>query len=349
MGDWLEIYASALELNVWTSTTLDEHAKYDDANNIWTVSVATCDKKLCTDGKPVKRVLKPKHLVLATGHSGDPRIPRFKNEASFLGKIMHSSGYKSGKEFQGKKVVVVGAGTSAVDIAQDLFEQGAQPTIVQRSSTYVVSTSTFLSAQISGMYPDPSQLPNQGDLIAFSTPPFFARPLAQGLTAYMAQLDQVLLEGLNKAGFKTDLGVDSLGIGGDYLVKGGGYYIDVGGCELIINGNIKVKQGSEITAYSTNGLEFSDGTSLEAVAVVLATGWDDFLPYAEKVIGSEARRMGPVWGPDEEGDIRGNWRPTQHPALWNMLGPISLSRFYSKRLALQLKARLAGIIPSLSN
>lgn len=64
------IQANALELNVWTSTILDEHAKYDDANKIWTITVATCDKKLCTDGKPVKRVVKPKHLVLATGHSG---------------------------------------------------------------------------------------------------------------------------------------------------------------------------------------------------------------------------------------------------------------------------------------
>jgi cation diffusion facilitator CzcD-associated flavoprotein CzcO len=34
----------------------------------------------------------------------DPRIPHFTNEESFEGKVVHSSGYKSGKEFKGKKV-----------------------------------------------------------------------------------------------------------------------------------------------------------------------------------------------------------------------------------------------------
>jgi hypothetical protein len=82
------------------------------------------------------------------------------------------------------------------------------------------------------MYGDRNALPEQGDLINFSTPALFAqvrglcvcksllidfffnKPMIQGLTGYMAQLDQVMLEGLNKAGFKTNLGVNDTGIGG---------------------------------------------------------------------------------------------------------------------------------------
>jgi len=199
---------------------------------------------------------------------------------------------------------------------------------------------------VDNTYLDRNRLPDEDDLITQSMSTSFALPLIQGLTEYAAQLDKEVLDGLNKAGFKTNLGVNGTGITGSYAARGGGYYIDVGACELIIDGKIKIKQGCEIVSYSEKGLELEDGSSLEADAIILATGWDEFLSHAERVIGNEAKRIGPVWGHDEEGELRGNWRPTQHPALWNMLGPLSFGRFYSKRLALILKARLLGIAPT---
>jgi len=188
-------------------------------------------------------------------------------------------------------------------------------------------------------------LPTLGDITVNSMASDFSFPLTQGLVRHIAQVDAKLIGDLNKVGFKTNLGHMDTGIGGLYLTRGGGYYIDVGVCQSIIDGKIGLKQGSEIVAYEKNGLKFGDGSSLEVDAVVLATGWGDFNPYAEKILGPEAKRIGPIWGHDQEGELRGNWRPTGHPALWNMLGPISLARYFSKKLALQLKARLEGLAP----
>ena len=53
---------------------------------------------------------------------------------------MHSSQFTSAAiKYTGKKVVVVGAGVSAHDIAQDIAHHCGDVTMVQRSETYVIS------------------------------------------------------------------------------------------------------------------------------------------------------------------------------------------------------------------
>jgi hypothetical protein len=51
-----------------------------------------------------------------------------------------------------------------------------------------------------------------------------------------------------------------------------------------------------------------------------------------------------VWGFDEEGELRMMWRKTGHEGLWFMGGNLALSRYYSRMLALQLKALHEGIM-----
>ena len=44
-----------------------------------------------------------------------------------------------------------------------------------------------------------------------------------------------------------------------------------------------------------------------------------------------------------EGELRNMWKPTLQQGLWFHGGNLALSRYYSLYLALQLKARMAGI------
>ena len=64
-------------------------------------------------------------VVLATGQCRAPRMPAWPGQDRFRGRLLHSSAYRSGKEFVGKDVLVVGAGNSGAEIAVDLVEQGA--------------------------------------------------------------------------------------------------------------------------------------------------------------------------------------------------------------------------------
>jgi putative flavoprotein involved in K+ transport len=93
------------------------------------------------EGKQV--ILRPKHLVLATGMSGFPETPRFSGAEKFKGVQRHSSQHPGGEGFGGKRCVVIGSNNSAHDIAADLWEHGADVTMVQRSSTAVVRSETL--------------------------------------------------------------------------------------------------------------------------------------------------------------------------------------------------------------
>ncbi|MDO6805566.1 NAD(P)/FAD-dependent oxidoreductase, partial [Wenyingzhuangia sp. 1_MG-2023] len=88
--------------------------------------------------------LRPKQLVLATGMSGIPNIPRIPGQDSFEGEQHHSSQHPGGEAYAGKRVVVLGANNSAHDICAALWEHGADVTMIQRSSTHIIKSDTLM-------------------------------------------------------------------------------------------------------------------------------------------------------------------------------------------------------------
>ena len=54
-------------------------------------------------------------IVIANGHNWDPRWPKYPGE--FSGQVLHSSQYKTPDVLHGRRVLVVGGGNSAYDIA----------------------------------------------------------------------------------------------------------------------------------------------------------------------------------------------------------------------------------------
>lgn len=61
-------------------------------------------------------------LIAATGGFGSPHRPAIPGMDSYGGEVVHSSEYRSPEAFAGRRVVVVGAGNSAVQIAAELAE-----------------------------------------------------------------------------------------------------------------------------------------------------------------------------------------------------------------------------------
>jgi cation diffusion facilitator CzcD-associated flavoprotein CzcO len=81
---------------------------------------------------------KSKYLIIATGPYGKPKAFSLKGLETFSGSILHSSSYKTGKDFAGQKVLVIGFGNSACEIAIDLYEQGAIPSMSVRSPVNII-------------------------------------------------------------------------------------------------------------------------------------------------------------------------------------------------------------------
>jgi indole-3-pyruvate monooxygenase len=84
-----------------------------------------------------------KYLIIATGPFTRPKKISFAGMETFPGKILHSYEYKTGKDFKGQKVLVVGFGNSACEIAIDLYEQEAKPSMAVRSPVNVVPRDAF--------------------------------------------------------------------------------------------------------------------------------------------------------------------------------------------------------------
>jgi cation diffusion facilitator CzcD-associated flavoprotein CzcO len=273
--------------------------------------------------------------------SGIPRVPRLSGLEAFAGEVVHSNAFTRGERYRGKAAIVVGTGNSGHDIAQDLHENGAAVTLVQRSPTCVVS----LVPSGTLVYALYSEGPIEDmDLIFASVPYPILEQTYQWLTKRTCELDRDLLEGLHAAGFETEFGYDGTGFHMKYLRTGGGYYINVGCSELVAERKIALVQWRNADRFAEAGLLLQDGTLVEADLVVLATGYENQQETVRQLLGDEvADRVGPIWGFDDDQFMRNMWKPTAQPGLWIMGGGLNECRLYSKFLALQIRAALNGL------
>lgn len=339
LADWFESYAKALELNVWTGTEFLD-GRFDEDDRRWTVRLRRPDGSI--------RTMRPGHVVLATGVSGIPNTTAFEGMDEFRGQVVHSSGRTEDLDVDGRTVLVVGAGNSAHDIAQDLCQRGADVTMLQRSSTTVVSLEPS-AARVFTLYSEADGVRplEDTDLRSASVPNMLLRELHGPLSKVMAEDDKELLDGLRAAGFALDNGEDDTGFYLKLIRYFGGYYINVGASDLIIEGRIKLKQGKGIDHFTADEVVLADGSAVKADLVVLATGYKPMQEGVRALFGDEvADRVGPVWGPGPDWEQRGMWSRTGQPNFYVLGGSFAMCRIYSRFVALQIKATVEGIAPA---
>jgi thioredoxin reductase len=334
LANWFEAYVEAMELNYWTATEF-ESGTYDETNARWSVVLRGSDG--------TRREMHPRHVVMATGVSGIPNLPDIPSLKNFAGTVLHSSRYEDGEGWNGKQALVIGTGNSGHDIAQDLHSSGAEVTLVQRSSTLI--TNIEPSAQLAYAAYNEGTL-EDNDLIATSMPLVLAKRSHVMITEQSKKFDQQLLEGLARIGFKLDYGEDGTGWQFKYLTRGGGYYFNVGCSDLVVRGEIGLKQFSDIESFVADGARMKSGETLAADLVVLATGYKRQEHLVRKLFGDEtADRVGPIWGFGERQELRNMYTRTAQPGLWFIAGSLAQCRINSKYLALQIKAIEEGLLP----
>jgi putative flavoprotein involved in K+ transport len=344
VADWLDAYATIMDLNIWTGADC-VGSQYDEALGAWRLSIIR-------GGRQIE--LRPPQLVLATGFWDVPSVPDIVGRDRFAGRQLHVAEARDLDQCDGLRSIVIGAGTSAHDISAQLWEAGADVTMIQRSPTIVTRIDSLLPAV--EIYdtdaPAPKPPTEFADLLAASIPnrlmPQFQAPLIAAIKAK----DAAFYEGLRRTGFLYDFGED----GGGFFTRGmqdpSGFYIDMGASELIINGHIAVRSGVSVEAIRERSVVLSDGAELPADFIVYATGYRR-LTQAGAILSDEIiRKLGPIGGIGSglrrdhgpwTGETRNVWKPTRQPGLWFHNGNFGLMRFFSRILALQIKARQASL------
>ncbi|MEF7615120.1 NAD(P)/FAD-dependent oxidoreductase [Aquincola sp. MAHUQ-54] len=347
VGDWLEMYTKVMELNYWSSTVAKK-ARFDEATQTWEVQVER-------EGQPV--TLRPKQLVFALGVSGYANVPKVPGAETFEGVQHHSSKHPGGEAYKGKRCVVLGSNNSAHDICADLWEHGADVTMIQRSSTHIAPSASLMELALGGLYSEQALkngiTTDKADLIFASVPYKIMHTFHIPVYEEMKKRDADLYARLEKAGFLLDFGEDGSGLFMKYLRRGSGYYIDVGASELVADGRIKLKSGVNIERVNPKSVTLTDGTELPADLLVYATGYGSMNNWLADLVSPEvADAVGKCWGLGSattkdpgpwEGELRNMWKPTAQPQMWFHGGNLHQSRHYSQYLALQLKARQEGL------
>ena len=188
------------------------------------------------------------NLVIATGYNREPYLPDWPGQASFRGALLHSSQYRNGEPFKNQQVLVVGFGNSGGEIAIDLWEHGAQPSLAVRSPVNVIPRELFGIPILAIGIMLRRLPPRLAD--ALNAP--ILRAVVGDLTPYgLRQLPRGPLTQIQR----------------DARIP----LIDVGTIKLIKRGQITVRPGIE--RFTEEGVIFTDGQPGRFDAVILATGY----------------------------------------------------------------------------
>jgi hypothetical protein len=175
---------------------------------------------------------------------------------------LHSYGYKTGGDFNGQNVLVVGFGNSACEIAIDLYEQGAVPSMAVRSPVNMIPRD-LLGIPILKISMLMSRLPPRvADII-------------------IAPLMRLLFGDITKLGLKKM----SYGTFEQIQKDGNIPLIDIGTVKHIRQGHIKIY--NNIDHISGKTVHFADGKKEDFDAIVAAIGY--YRDYAEIINVDKSR------------------------------------------------------------
>lgn len=119
---YLEAYADAFGLRPHVRLHTEVvRAAYEGGR--WRITTRRADS-------PALEVLEADALIVATGSS---HVPRCIELPGYTGRVLHSSEYRSPQALAGQRVLVVGSGESAFDIAADVSGVAAETTVWSRS------------------------------------------------------------------------------------------------------------------------------------------------------------------------------------------------------------------------
>ncbi len=188
-------------------------------------------------------------LILATGRNYRPRPFDVTGIKTFPGQVIHSNAFRSGADFQGLRVLVIGFGNSAAEIALDLSEQGLTPVVAVRGPVNVIPRTLFGIPVL-----------HWAKWLSRFSPKVSDRLSAPLLRLALGNLSNT---GLRKATYGPSVQVAELG-----KIPA----IDTGTLRRIRAGKIRITGAVQ----SVNGDEilFSDGTTGRFDVIILATGYE---------------------------------------------------------------------------
>ncbi|HEY5989610.1 MAG TPA: NAD(P)-binding domain-containing protein [Streptosporangiaceae bacterium] len=205
----------------------------------------------------VERTQRYSAVLVANGHHWDPRYPEpaFPGAGTFLAEQIHSHHYRTPESVTGKRVLVLGAGNSACDVATDCSLLAARTLLAMRRSAHIVPKYLF------GMPTDHLTLTRLG-----TKAPFWLQRSTVALLVRIAQ-GKVTKYGLPKPDHHILCAPPTVS---DSLLS------------RLDHGDIVVKPN--IDRFDRDRVHFTDGSAEQVDAVIYCTGYKISFPFLDKAL-----------------------------------------------------------------
>jgi len=214
-------------------------------------------------------------VVVATGLSRVPNPERLASQETFEGPVIRAGLYQDGAPFAGQRVLVVGGGNTGAEIALDLSEHGATPTLCVRTPVNIVPRDFF-------------GIPAQVTSLRMQSLPLVMRDRIGRWASWLTFGD------LSRYGLPRP----ALGPVSSILLRGRIPIIDIGTVDAIKRGAIAVKPG--VARCTARGAIFADGSEGDFDAIITATGYQPALADIVDIPGVlDARGHPRSWKADE--------------------------------------------------
>ncbi|KAK7984533.1 hypothetical protein PG989_011935 [Apiospora arundinis] len=251
----------------------DDEREDDDEQDstTWTVAFQGPDDK-----QPQERVYDA--VISAIGYNTIPLVPEFKGlKENFRGEFLHGHYYRRPGRFEGQRVAIIGAGSSALDIACELAPGCREVHLVTRRGTWVIPR-YVLGQPVEAWDNRATQI-----------------WMPARVSEWLQQKLLDLVQGPHPDALKPNhrLMQQNPTIRSEFL-------------ERVRNGQVHVHRADVEGFESGNSLVLTDGTRLENLdAVIACTGYDRVQPHlpADVFHGEAHTRHDdyPEWAPDDGG------------------------------------------------
>ncbi|MFF0816704.1 flavin-containing monooxygenase [Rhodococcus sp. NPDC003318] len=137
---WSRMYAEQPEIldyidRVAREYSLDSYIEFDTEAVSYVFDEFTDRWRVETRGG---KVYAPRVVVAAHGALHNPEIPHFDGDADFQGAMFHSARWDEGVRLEGKRVAVIGTGSSAAQFIPRIAESAAHVEVFQRTAHWVL-------------------------------------------------------------------------------------------------------------------------------------------------------------------------------------------------------------------
>ncbi|KUH82155.1 MULTISPECIES: NAD(P)/FAD-dependent oxidoreductase [unclassified Mycobacterium] len=297
---WSRIYSTGAEIRQYANEVADKYdvrrhmrfettvegARWDEDARVWSIALRGGE------------TLVARFLITATGFLSQPRLPDIPGIADFEGKVIHTAAWDDDYDPAGRRVAIIGTGSTAVQLIPELAKTAGVLTVYQRTATYVYPRIDFgLSDRAKRLF---ARIPLTQRLVRAVTDAiyeFFAytslhhrRLLFRRLLVGAGDVDKMF----RFASIRDKKLRAKLTPGYDFGCKrptfSNSYY------RTFTKPNVNL-QADGIDHIEADGIVNVDGTKTIIDTLVLATGydlWEANFPAIE-IIGREGRDLGKWW------------------------------------------------------